>query len=201
VGRDRRGVLVQIGFRRVLHVAERHGRVRMAEQLLQPHNGDTRLGGVAWPPTAQAALAAGILGVLGLVAAALITARAAKDSRLVRVEELITVLNGRADRILRDMDKEDAAAIASIKSGKRAISQANFLTRSRATRALFVDLQRRHVDALRRGDLVAAHEILADIQEVLSHRAYVIFDAHAPVGLYALDPRYYEEYSRHYPGK
>jgi hypothetical protein len=143
---------------------------------------------------------AGILALVGLLGAALITGWFAnRDTRPVPVEQLITVLNGRADRILREMDAEDAKAIAALRAGKRRADAPAFLARSRATRVLFLDLQKQHVAALRRGDFLAAHEILSELQAVLAHRASVISDAHA-TGWYMINPRFFQEYSRQYPG-
>ncbi len=123
---------------------------------------------------------------------------------------LIDLLDVRAARIVRMLEDDKQAALASIQSGHGWVgmnakghsdSVEAFVQRTDRTKAVFLELHQAHIDALRRGDYVVAHELVNDIHYLIyAHYQDLAGSAYRdPLGQYA--PGRYPTGAALYPGK
>jgi len=111
-----------------------------------------------------------VLGVLAFVAVRILPS----SGPPVASEPLVSLLNVRADNVLRLMERAEERWLDKIRNGKAAVPPpiaAKILDRMKASRQLFKTLQAEHVATLQRGELVAAHELLAEVHALLEHYA------------------------------
>ena len=89
------------------------------------------------------------------------------DGTIGSVAELVAILTMRGQRVLRAIDESELQASEAINSGRGYWSSTGLKVRLNEVRGAFVELHARHLDALRAGRLVEAHEIASEIQYLL----------------------------------
>ncbi len=130
------------------------------------------------------------------------------------ISELIKVLEIRADQILKAMDDDKHRLLRRIHSKERSSGlnveyTALLLSEFDSSQKLFTQLHEKHIEALKAGQLVAAHEIFLDIRNLLWLRSerliqLGIFKREEVKGRYGKGPSYSERLTsispNDYPG-
>jgi hypothetical protein len=139
---------------------------------------------------------------------------------LSSVEELIQVLETRAETILRQMEHEKCAGGESIRKGRGRLGRKSrgrlgtfffgqlgdgavgFSKEMDAIRALFMDLHEKNKITLRDGQMILSHEITIQIHHLLWVRARNIFwEAYSEAVAYRVDFGSASSYFNDYPGE
>ena len=158
----------------------------------------------AWIGAIAIVVAAIIGGVIGFLKP---TDEKSDNAIKITKNELVSILKQRAANILEIMDKERKDALLAIKKGRGMVSirkseLKKFLRELEATRNVFLDIHKRHIEAIEAGQFVLAHELLSDIHHLLWIRNEKLFwgafcNPHAQ---YALTSKPADSYAELYPG-
>ena len=151
------------------------------------------------------ALVAMVLGFAGYIISriAFSLSQNASFSTTQSANELINILNLRAENILDIMETEKKKALASIHSGRGYSSEAEYLQDYEATRELFIELHNKNIESIKNGQLNVSHELISDIHHLLWVRKRNTFwGAYAVRGLpYSVKFDAPETYYNLYPGQ
>ena len=117
--------------------------------------------------------------------------------------ELVSVLNLRAEHTLEMMENEKQKALASIRSGNGHALEAEYVREHEAMRELFIELHNKNIEAIESGQMSASYEITLEIHHLLWLRTRNTFwSAFAERDLlYGLTFDGVETYAELYPGE
>lgn len=117
-----------------------------------------------------------------------------------KTDELVMVLEHRASKILELMDKEKQKVLISFRIRIASFQYPDFDVKKfveelEAMKTLFLELHKKHLDAIKAGNFILAHELLADIYDLLWKRDKFLVSKTNPSSFKTIIPMYMKDWS------